>query len=223
LKVKLKDAGFSVVENETDPHELLLKVDYREEKGEEYRIDLQGTNIIAHVVLEHPPDGSLLDLTIQASSQYPEFGSRPYVNALERFETDPYFYFLGWLIKGRLGSRTDMTATLIDALDRMPEQDVSTDNHTLMEPSETLHVTWAKQNTVKELGRLKDPRAIPVLAKLLAHQDWRLRQASVRALGEIGSEEARAAVEKTSRRDTDPEVRKTAAAVLAHMAETSPR
>jgi hypothetical protein len=217
LKMKLKEAGFTVVETPIDSHDLLLKVDYREERGEEYRIDLQGTNITAQITLEDPQLGALLHLTIKASSEFPEAGSRPYVNALERFETNPYFYFLGGLIKSRVTSRMDMTATLIESLARMPEQDVSAENHTLMLASETLHVTWAKQNTVKELGRLKDPRAVPVLSKLLAHQDWRLRLVSVKALGEIGSEEARAAVEKTARQDTDSEVRESAATALARM------
>lgn len=215
LKTRLKDAGLSVTESEDAPHDLVLKVDYREERGREFRFDLYATDIVAQIELTQPGRGSLLHLTVRASSRYPQSESRPYVDAIEQFETNPYFYFLGEIVSGRLQGQTDMTAILIQALERMPEQGQAMDDHSLMLPSETLHVTWARQNAMQELGRLGDPRAVPVLARLMEHTDWRIRLASVGALREIGSDPARAAIERASRQDPDPEVRSAAVTALA--------
>lgn len=222
LKTRLKEAGLRVVETPDDPHDLLLRVDYRETRGREFRFDLYGTDIVAQIDLTHPDLGSLLRLTVSASSRYPESESRPYVDAVEQFETSPYFYFLGELIKERLEGQTDVTETLIRALEGMPEQGQAADEHPLMLPSETLHVTWARQNAVRELGRLKDSRAVPVLTRLSQHPDWRIRLVSVRALGEIGSEPARAEVERAARHDADPEVRAAADTALAAPADATP-
>jgi len=222
LKTRLKDAGLTVVENPADPHDLVLKVDYQEGRGREFRFDLYATDILAQIDLTHRDLGSLLRLTVRASSRYPESESRPYVDAVEQFETSPYFYFLGELIKARLKGQADVTETLIRALEGMPEQGPAADDHPLMLPSETLHVTWARQNAMRELGRLKDPRAVPVLTRLSQHPDWRIRLVSVRALGQIGSEPAKAEIERAARHDADPEVRAAADTALAALVDATP-
>ncbi|MDE3242343.1 MAG: HEAT repeat domain-containing protein [Nitrospirota bacterium] len=214
IRMKLQAAGLTVVEDE--PGDLVLAVDYREERRGQYRVDLHGTEIIADIDLAHPRQGSLLHLTIRASSR-PDAGSRPYLDAVEQFEANPYFYFLGEIVKDRIASQTDLSGTLIAALERMPEQGRTADDSSLMLPSETLHVTWARYDIIQELGRLKDPRAIPVLTRLLGHEDWRVRRVSAEALGAIGSRSARTAIEQASRLDRHREVREAATASLARM------
>jgi hypothetical protein len=194
LRMKLESAGLTVVQNQADPHDLTLKVDYKEEKGQQFRVDLYGTDITCVVSLEHPELGALFHLAVQESSIYPESGSRPYLHAVENFETNPYFYFLGEFVRARIVSRVDTTGALIDALDRLPDQVPLINAHTL-HPSETLYVTWVRENTVRELGRLRDPRALPVLMKLLGHANPRVRLLSVEALGELRSVGSRSAIE----------------------------
>jgi len=95
LRMKLHSAGFAVVQNRTDPHDLMLKVEYREERGRQFRIDLYETDIAFVASLEHPTEGELLRLTIRESSGVTESTNAPYLEVLRKFETNPYFYFLG--------------------------------------------------------------------------------------------------------------------------------
>lgn len=67
---------------------------------------------------------------------------------MEQFESNPYFYFLGEIVKDRIASQTDLTGTLVAALEQMPEQGRTADDSSLMLPSETLHVTWARYDIV---------------------------------------------------------------------------
>ncbi len=92
LRTNLASAGFIVVRKQTDSHDLTLKVDYREEQGKQYKFDMYGTDIACAIRLEHPELGSLLDMTIRESSANPESGTPPYLETLERFQTNPHFY-----------------------------------------------------------------------------------------------------------------------------------
>jgi len=68
IRTKLDSAGFTVVRNQSDLHDLILTIQYREEQGRQYRIDTYGTDITCVVRLEHAELGPLLDLTIRESS-----------------------------------------------------------------------------------------------------------------------------------------------------------
>ncbi len=218
LRTKLALAGFTVVRNQADRHDLTLKVLYREEQGRQYRIDTYGTDITCVVQLEHAGIGPLLDLTIQESSTYPETGTPPYLEALEKFIANPYFYLLGDLVKGRVVSRLDTTGALIEGLRRLAEHEpVKSDplkGEYLMLSDEVMFYTSARENVIQELGRLKDPRAVPLLTRLLGHSDPRVRLLSVRALRSLSAVESRSAIERVAQQDTDREVRQAAAAAL---------
>ncbi|WP_447972632.1 HEAT repeat domain-containing protein [Nitrospira sp. Kam-Ns4a] len=216
---KLAAAGLKAVRNPTDPHDLVLLVDYREERGKEFSFDNYGTDIVCRVRLEHPILGLLLDLTIRESSPEPETGTPPYLEALARFEANPYFYLLGNIVHGRLVSHLDQTGALIQALERLIDFDPSKldhpqDGHT-MAPNEILYLGQARENTIRELGRLKEPRAVPVLDRLLQHADPRVRLSSVEALRAIPGPEAGAALERVARQDQAGDVRAAAASALA--------
>lgn len=218
LRTKLALAGFSVTRDRADPHELTLKVRYREEQGRQYRFDTYGTDITCVVQLEHADLGPLLDLTIQESSTYPETGTPPYLEALEKFVTNPYFYLLGDLVKGRVMSRRDTVGSLVEGLRRLTDHEPGKSDplkgEYLMVSDEVMFFTAARENVIQELGRLKDPRAVSILTRLLKHTDRRVRLFSVRALRSIAAVEARPAIERVARQDKDREVRQAAAAAL---------
>src|SRR6058998_1787978 len=119
LRMKLHSAGIAVVQNQTDPHDLILKVEYREERGRQFRIGLYETDIAFVASLEHPTEGELLRLVIRESSGLTESTNAPYLEVLRKFETNPYFYFLGDIIKGSVVSRRDTTGSLIEGLQRL--------------------------------------------------------------------------------------------------------
>jgi len=221
LRMKLQSAGFGVAQNQTDPHDLILKVEYREERGRQFRIDLYETDIAFVASLEHPTEGELLRLTIRESSGLTELGNAPYLEVLQKFETNPYFYFLGDIIKGLVVSRRDTTGSLIECLQRLEVKEepiiVSSIDDRL--PSaiptfETHYARLARAKTIHELGRLQDPRAVPVLMTLLEHFDPSVRLASVRALESIREPKSWPALERLAEQDLDRDVRAAAKAAL---------
>ena len=230
LRTSLATAGFTVVRNPTDSHELTLKVDYREERGKQYKFDMYGTDIICVIQLEHPELGSLLDMTIRESSANPESGTPPYLEALERFQTNPYFYFLGQFVRASITSRPDRTGVLLQSLQRLIDNEHRRsdlhapdlgDGRLEMVHGETLYPQLVRENTIRELGRLKDPQAVPLLTTLLGHRSRQVRLLSVHALGTIRADEARPAIERVAQQDGDREVRQAAAAALAGLPGSS--
>jgi len=226
LRTSLASAGFTVVRNSTDSHDLTLKVDYREERGKQYKFDMYGTDITCLIRLEHPELGSLLDMTIRESSANPESGTPPYLETLERFQTNPYFYFLGDFVKARVASRLNQTEVLLQSLQRLmqnepPRSDQPENVHVFL-PGDMIYPFMVRDNTIQELGRLQDRRAVPFLTTLLGHNNRQVRLLSVHALGAIQADEARPAIERVAQQDGDREVRQAAAAALAGFPHYSP-
>lgn len=227
LKIKLTNAGFMVVPKASDPHDLTLKVRYREERGQQYKFDTYGTEITCEVKLEHASAGSLLDLTIRETSGAYDSGTPPYLEALERFDTNPYFYFLGEIVSSRTRSRSDVTEALIHSLQHMiqaetPKTEQLQDAHGFL-PGESLYPALVRENTIRELGRLRDDRAVPVLTALLGHASRQTRLASIEALTPLrDSAEVRSALERMATGDRDPEIRRAAASALSASTPASP-
>src|SRR6059036_1843149 len=152
------------------------------------------------------------------------------LETLERFQTNPYFYFLGQFVRASITSRPDQTGVLLQSLQRLIDNEHRrTDLHAPdlgdgmleMVHGETLYPVLVRENTVRELGRLKDPQAVPLLTTLLGHGNRQVRLLSVRALGAIRVDEARPAIERVAQQDGDREVRQAAAAALAGLPGSS--
>lgn len=224
LRMKLASAGFVVTQAPERPHDLTLTVEYREERGKQISLDLSGTEIICAILLDHPQEGRLLSTKIHESPAYAELVTAPYVEVVEKFQANPYFYFLGDLIRGRIYAHLDTTGALIQALDRHVDRErharATTPLDTLESPAETFHdldlyfAAVAQENTVEELGRLKDTRAIELLKSLMFHSDPRTRLRAVLALGEFNAPSIEPAIVRVVRADSDPDVRDAAKAVL---------
>lgn len=225
VRMKLTSAGFAVTRDPESPHDLTLTVDYREERGKPITISLSGTDITCVMELEHPRQGRLFYTKIHERPRYAELVTAPYVEVVEQFQTNPYFYFMGDLIRGRIDADLDTTGALIQAVDRQSYRErhprVVTPLDTLESPAETfpdldLHfASSALENAVEELGRLKDPRAIELLKTLMFHAEPRTRLRAVLALGEFDAPILAPAMTRVVRADSDPDVRNAAATVLA--------
>jgi hypothetical protein len=222
--MKLSSAGFAVTQDPEHPHDLALTVEYREERGKPVSINLSGTEITSVIFLDLPQQGRLLYTKIHESPSYAELVTAPYVEVVEKFQTNPYFYFLGDLIRGRIDAHLDITGALIQAVGRHFERErhprIATPFDTLESPAETfpdldLHfAASAQENAVEELGRLKDTRAIELLKTLMFHSDPRTRLRAVLALGELDAPSLAPAMTRVVRADSDADVRDAAAAVL---------
>lgn len=225
LRMKLASAGFAVTQAPESPHELTLTVEYREERGKQISVNLFGTEINCVVLLDHAQEGRLLSTKIHESPAYAELVTAPYVEVVEKFQANPYFYFLGDLIRGRIDAHLDTTGALIQALnrhvDRARHPRAATPLDTLESPAETfsdldLHfASLAQENSVEELGRLKDTRAIELLKTLMLDSDPRTRRRAVLALGEFDAPSLAPAIARVVQADSDPDVRDAANAVLA--------
>jgi hypothetical protein len=222
--MKLAAAGFSVTEDAQSPHNLVLTVDYREERGKPISINLSGTEINCRIHVDHSRLGQVMSIQIRESPAYAEMVSAPYIEVVEKFQTNPYFYFLGDLIRGWSDARLDTTGALIQALNQQLNREQSaspvTPDDTLLSPAETfpdldLHfASWAQENAVEELGRLKDPRAVALLERLMFHSDRKMRLRAVLALGQFDSLALSPVLTQVAHADTDAGVRDAAAAVL---------
>lgn len=221
LRVKLAAAGFAVVPDQSHSHDLTLHVNYREERGKQYRFDIYGTKLTCAFLLQPLSGETLLDLTIREESSDYDFGTAPYLEALEKFDTNPYFYFLGEIVKGRVSAKTDQTEVLIQGLSIMVQADprrdapLPTGGDYSMTQSETVYMLLARENTIRELGRLKDARAVPVLTRLLTHASPPVRLTTIEALrGMQWPDETRSNLERLAAHDPDRDVQRAAIQAL---------
>src|SRR6185295_20071970 len=226
LTNKLAAAGFVVVQEASEPHDLVLKVTYREERAQEIRFNLYGTTIICAIRLERPDGDTLLDLMIRELSPEGPSVTAPYTDVVHDFETDPYYYFLGEILKERVVSQLDTTGGLLAAFDRLTDRRDPLYGSMLGSPpnpgdtlpaAEELYIREVRANTMRELARLNDPRAIPVLIKLLDHPEWRVRRNAVNALAGMNATAAQNRIEQAAEQDPHESVREAAKAALSKL------
>jgi HEAT repeat protein len=80
-----------------------------------------------------------------------------------------------------------------------------------------------RENTIRELGRLGDSRAVPVLMELLSHKSRDVRLQAINSLGRLPwGETAKVRLEQLVSGDPDRSVGQAAAAVLAAHAQRVP-
>ncbi len=222
---KLRGAGFTPVRSPIEPHDFVLRVDYRESRGQEIRFfgDYQ-TEIACTAKLEHPEHGLLGHWTIQATPENPFTTRVSYLDSWHAFETNPYFFFLGELVRGAADRRQDAVEVMVQRLPKLvldafrpPQPERTPDNwnpHGLAS-DDSPKLRAVVSNAIRELGRLKDARAVPVLVSLLQHPNRDLRLQTVHALGDVVAPESKSALEATARQDSDQAVRQAAALALA--------
>lgn len=222
VRMKLISAGFGVTHNPEDRHDLSVRVEYREEKGEPIGVNLYGTNIRCRIAFDVPQADRAQSVDIHESPSY-RLVNAPYVEVTETLETNPYFYYLGSIVRG-WHRNLDTTGALIQAVDQQFDEELNrppvNPMATLVSPAETFpdlpahFAPSARQNAADELGRLQDPRAIPLLERMMMRADRTTRLHAVRAMGGFEAPSAVSALTRVMETDSDPEVREAASRVL---------
>lgn len=189
VRNRLRDAQIPLARDGSAPGTVTLSVDYQEERGAQYEFDTYATIVTGRFRLTGPDSAPLFDMTVRERSGEELFGTPPYIDAIQKFETNPYVYFLGNVVREHLVGRGDETAALIHGLREMMGAEAAgfdplSAPHTMLE-AETTYPTRARERTVRELGRLGDPRAVPVLTELLSHSDETTRTLAAQALAGI--------------------------------------
>lgn len=223
---KLARAGLTVVSEAGDPAVLTLRIDYREEQGPEIRFNLYGTIINCRVRLDQPTGDTMLDLTIREVSPVDSFVTAPYTDVVHKLETNPYYYFLGEIVKERMTSDLDSTGALLAAFAQLTDRrdpiygsmaGAPPNPGDTLPSAEELYVREVRANTMRELARLNDKRAVPVLLKLLDHPEWRVRRNAVNALAALDAADSRARIEQAAEQDPHQSVREAAKAALSRL------
>ncbi len=231
IRVKLQKAGFSVVHERTEPHALVLRVEYREIRGREIRFDDYQTEIACDLRLEHDRRGLLSRWTIQALPPDSMTAPGSFTDTWHEFQSHPYMFFLGELARRAAEQRPDTVETLVQGLTQLArewggvaeERKPGTWNAHGFSVNDMPYARATARRTVHELARLKDPRAVPILASLAERlRDPWFRLDAVTALGALGAAESRPALEAVARRDQNPEVRQAALDALAQLGAAQP-
>jgi hypothetical protein len=100
LRMKLSSSGFAVTEDPDRLHDLMLTVQHREERGKRISANLYGTDITCLIRLASGQGEPLESMTIHESPSYRDLATAPYVEVVEQLQTNPYFYFIGEMVRG---------------------------------------------------------------------------------------------------------------------------
>ena len=96
---KLSLAKFQAIHDTKKPHQYQLVVQYEEERGAQYGVELWGTSINASFLFRGAGMENPMSWEIRETSTNTVSGPAPYLDALLKFETHPYYFFLGSMLK----------------------------------------------------------------------------------------------------------------------------
>jgi len=130
-------------------------------------------------VLGHPALGTGLSLKVSSSSSDPPVGTAPYLDALCQYDTNPYYFLIGDLVRARVSTGAAPRAGLIAGISQLSGPQVSFSDPARstqpMPPSEALSSPIVLSHAAKELAWLDERRAIPMVMGLQSHSDIRVR------------------------------------------------
>ncbi len=193
LRRKLTGAGFTIVQNEQTPHMFRLSVRYTEEQGAPYAATKYGTVLRASFVLSRESTQALWELHISEFSENSVIGTPPYLDVLQKFDTNPYYFFIGGLLRTFLERKLNIEdALLVLVRDVALERSLTPDeygplDHLLdsdhsMDSSQALYLPVAMLRSIQELVRRENLGAIPVLTRLLDYPHEKVRVGASKAL-----------------------------------------
>src|SRR5689334_11337778 len=90
LRVKLASAGVRITEDPTTHHDATLKIEYKEQRGKQISINVFGTDITCLVRLDDPQNKEPMSLVIHESPSYSDLADAPYVEVVEKLQSNPY-------------------------------------------------------------------------------------------------------------------------------------
>ncbi len=225
LLVKLRDAGFELVRNQTDPHALTLTGEYVERKGKAFAVNRFGTVIEGTFRISHQTEGPLFDIHILETSEPTVTGTPPYLDVLHNFLTNPYYHYLGEMVWGEIQGSQDPYGILLDSLavDVQRYEEVE-EGESVMAHSwrsqhsmlldKKLYAPVAVRRTIDDLVHAKEARLVGILKAMQHYPDVNVQVRSVEAFGEFGVIEAIPFLENLSQHSQQVEVRSAARSTI---------
>ena len=188
-------AGFQVVREVIYPHEYELVVIYREEQGAQYAIDAWGTTIRVNFRFSGLGLPQSKTWNIVEFSEDVQFASPPYLDALVKLETHPYYFFLGELLESLMhGQDSSLSEGLKTAVEQRltvayPPPSVlagrATAQDHFMDSSTVVYQDLAFHRALKALqqeGRFSDQELVFIARKVLVSPLRSLRLQAVQVL-----------------------------------------
>lgn len=229
VKAKLERAGFRVTFDPTQPHRHVLVINYLETEGREYGKLQRGTDITCEFVFWQMESGSpnkLWARTIESSTSWPIPIGSHYWDAVQNLEENPYYYYIGELIQGVTHGRDDPGSVFTRALQQKKLGESTTGGGGMQPTGHVVANAEARLNAIRELGRLKDRRALPTLWELTGERDeydTSQRDAAITAIGEIGDPGSLDRLSAIYNTDTDPGFRAVLEKAMARLRERQPQ
>ena len=177
---KLSLAGFLAIHDKKKAHQYQLVVQYEEERGAQYGVELWGTIIHASFLFRGVNISEPLTWEIRETSTNTVSGPAPYLDALLKFETHPHYFFLGSMLKKMtkgVGSQsgaltqavTEFVLVVYPTIAEAAKQDgVRVQDH-FMENSQRVYQEVALQRALNELVHqdIPDEELVPIAERLL--------------------------------------------------------
>jgi len=210
---KLSIAGFQAIHDTKKPHQYQLVVQYEEERGAKYGVELWGTTINASFLFRGTGMEEPISWDIRETSTNTVSGPAPYLDALLKFETHPHYFFLGSMLKrmtkgvvkqpdALTQAVTEFVLVVYPTIDEAVTQDgVRIQDH-FMDNSQRVYQEVALQRALDELVHQEIPNdtLAPIAERLLDSADPHSR---IRAVQILGGTQNAALREKINRMATD--------------------
>jgi hypothetical protein len=220
---KLSLAGFQAIRDTKKPHQYQLVVQYEEERGAQYGVELWGTTINATFFLRGTGMAETLRWVIRETSTNTISGPAPYLDALLKFETHPHYFFLGAMLKRMTKGVSSQPDALTQAVtefvlvvyptidDAVTDDAVRIQDH-FMDNSRRVYQEVALQRALDELVHqdISDDRLAPIVERLLESADPHSRVRAVQILGGTQNATLREKINKLAKDDPNLAVRQAA-------------
>ncbi len=220
---KLSLAGFQAIHDTKKPHQYQLVVQYEEERGEQYGVELWGTKINTTFFLRGAGMAESKSWEIHETSTNLVSGPAPYLDALLKFETHPHYFFLGAMLERMTKGVSSQPDALRQAVtefvllvyptidEAIPQDGVRIEDH-FMDNSGRVYQEVALQRALDELvhQEISNDQLVPIAERLLKSMDPYSRLRAVQVLGKIQNDAIRKKINKLAKDDPHHAVRQAA-------------
>ena len=201
LMTKLAEVGFTIVREKSEPHDLILRVDYEERRGHAFAVNRYGTIIEGTFQVVHQAEGPLFAIHVIENSEPSVMGTPPYLDVLHNFLSNPYYHFLGEIVRDEIQGSQDPHKIFINSLhaDVGRLQNAEADDPVLGDAGRLLHsMAMAKSiyapvaawRPLEELVNVRDARLVGILKDMLQYPDGYVQVRTVEAFGDFEVREA---------------------------------
>lgn len=208
LKLKLEDAGFQVVFHPSQPHDANLRIQYEEIPSGQFRVLEQATAIRYRVQLMHARLGEIFSHYFEAQPNEIPVGSL-YWDAISNLEEDPYYCFVGDIIRGHIRQDQNAQGMLLEVLVRPFTRKDLVNSAGARGAVQASVQQRARLNIIEKLGQgvFHTPEAQEALWTIAGKAQPNERGAALTQLGKIGDLSFLAPLANLLEKEDNPEVR----------------